>query len=325
MTSTWRALHRCLASATSWPGENVTFNVGQEMARASIHLPKQFSKDRNVCVFANYRTNPLSRAYRLSFCNWAASPQPAVFLVSCVAGFALNRLRSYRNQMRTTKMQSVISGIFSDPSTTIAFRASFSDCRQAQVGRCSKTIIKSIPFVVIWTTRHVDPRQGLLQVGEELLLCHLHLPSWAEFVTSTVRYVITWNPTPSHSSAAEAAAWAIAVCEETQPKTTRNLITWRRLRWKSGFMGMEEPSHLLWCFQELYWHLLAVGLQCESWLRRPASPQCVSMFIPRLQRCTMQPSTSIKLPNSIGEMRPRTFTVVTCKAHPAVPCKHVKM
>ena len=41
MTSTWRARYRCLASATSWPGENVTFNVGQEMARASIHLPKR--------------------------------------------------------------------------------------------------------------------------------------------------------------------------------------------------------------------------------------------------------------------------------------------
>ena len=35
MTSTWRARYRCLASATSWPGENVTFNVGQEMARES--------------------------------------------------------------------------------------------------------------------------------------------------------------------------------------------------------------------------------------------------------------------------------------------------
>ena len=50
MTSTWRARYRCLASATSWPGENVTFNVGQEVARASIHLLQQVSTDRNVCV-----------------------------------------------------------------------------------------------------------------------------------------------------------------------------------------------------------------------------------------------------------------------------------
>ena len=152
-------------------------------------------------VFANYRTNPLGRPYRLSFCNCAASPQPAVFLVSCVAGFALNSLNSCRDHMRTTKMQSAISRIFSEPSTTIAFCAS--DCRQAQVGRCSKAF-KSM-WSCIWTTRHVDPRQGLLQVGEELLVCHLHLSSWAEFARSTVK-VITWNLTPSHSSAAEAAA-----------------------------------------------------------------------------------------------------------------------
>ena len=152
------------------------------MARASIHFPKQFSTDRNVCVFANYRTNPLSRAYRLSFCNCAASPQPATLPVSCVAGFALNSLNSCRDHMRTTKMQSAISRIFSEPSTTIAFRAS--DCRQAQVGRCSKAF-KSM-WSCIWTTRHVDPRQGLLQVGEELLVRHLHLSSCAEFVRSTV-------------------------------------------------------------------------------------------------------------------------------------------
>ena len=174
-------------------------------------------------VFANYRTNPLGRPYRLSFCNCAASPQPAVFLVSCVAGFALNRLRSCRNQMRTTKMQCVISGIFSDPSTTIAFRASDSDCGQAQVGRCSKTF-KSISF------GHVDPRQGLLQVGEELLLCHLHLPSWADFVTSTVRYNHLEPYTFPQFGGRSSCLSNIALCEETQPKTTRSLITWRRLR-----------------------------------------------------------------------------------------------
>ena len=50
-----------------------------------------------------------------------------------------------RDHMRTTKMQSAISGIFSDPSTTIVFRAS--DCRKAQVGRCSKAL-KALPLVV---------------------------------------------------------------------------------------------------------------------------------------------------------------------------------
>ena len=154
--------------------------MGQEVARASIHLLQQVSTDRNVCVFANYRTNPLSRPCKLSFCNCAASPQPAMLPVSCVAGFALNSLNSCRDHMRTTKMQSAISRIFSDPST-IAFRAS--DCRQAQVGRCSNAF-KNI-WSCIWTTRHVDPRQGLLQVGGELFVCHLHLSSWAEFVRSS--------------------------------------------------------------------------------------------------------------------------------------------
>ena len=124
--------------------------MGQEVARASIHLLQQVSTDRNVCVFANYRTNPLSRPCKLSFCNCAASPQPAMLPVSCVAGFALNSLNSCRDHMRTTKMQSAISRIFSEPSTTIAFCAS--DCRQAQVGRCSKAF-KSIRSC-IWTTRH---------------------------------------------------------------------------------------------------------------------------------------------------------------------------
>ena len=139
-------------------------------------------------------------------------------------------------------------------------------------------------------------------------------------------WVITWNPTPSHSSAAEAAAWTIALCEETQPKTTRSLITWRRLRWKAKFIGKEEPSHLFWCFQELYWHLLAVGLQCESWPRRPASPQHVHSSPSTMHNA----STSIRLPNFFREVRPRTFTVVPCKPQswtrpPAVPCKHIKM
>ena len=133
-----------------------------------------------MCVFANYRTNPLSRPCKLSFCNCAASPQPAMLPVSCVAGFALNSLNSCRDHMRTTKMQSAISRIFSEPST-IAFRAS--DCRQAQVGRCSNAF-KNI-WSCIWTTRHVDPRQVLLQVGGELFVCHLHLSSWAEFVRSS--------------------------------------------------------------------------------------------------------------------------------------------
>ena len=47
------------------------------------------------------------------------------------------------------EQQSAISGIFSDPSTTIAFCAS--DCRQAQVGRCSKAF-KSIRHSVV----HLD-------------------------------------------------------------------------------------------------------------------------------------------------------------------------
>ena len=158
------------------PQRTAEDSLGYTFAEAIFH------RQKCVCVFANYRTNPLSRAYRLSFCNCAASPQPATLPVSCVAGFALNSLNSCRDHMRTTKMQSAISRIFSDPST-IAFRTS--DCRQAQVERCSNAF-KNI-WSCIWTTRHVDPRQGLLQVGGELFVCHLHLSSWAELIRSTVK------------------------------------------------------------------------------------------------------------------------------------------
>ena len=90
-----------------------------------------------------------------------------------------------RDHMRTTKMQSAISGIFSDPSTTIVFRAS--DCRKAQVGRCSKAL-KALPLVVRLDHTACRSSAGLLQVGEELLLCYLNLSSWAEVVRSTVEY-----------------------------------------------------------------------------------------------------------------------------------------
>ena len=128
MTSTWRARYRCLASATSWPGENVTFNVGQEMARASIHLPKRpHAHNKNAECHQRNLLRPINH--------------------DC------------------------------DPTA--------SDCRKAQVGRCSKAL-KALPLVVRLDHTACRSSAGLLQVGEELLLCYLNLSSWAEFVRSTV-------------------------------------------------------------------------------------------------------------------------------------------
>ena len=151
------------------------------------------------------RPNEATRQPRWS-CRWGVFNPWGV-----CANVLLRWVCAGKPNMHTTNMQTAISGIFSNPSSMTAFPAS--DCQKAQIGRGSKAW-KALPVVV-----HLDHTTGWSLawiVSSWRGTLNLQSSSFKlGGICQEYSEVVTWKPTPSHLSAAQAAAkWAAAGSRE---------------------------------------------------------------------------------------------------------------